>query len=223
MKTEFLQERPITVSVVDDEEDVRLLLAQLINSNPGLRCLSLHCCAEDALHEIPSRRPAVVVVDIQLPGLSGIECVRRLKSHLPGVLILMLTGHDDSDTLFDALRAGANGYLVKQDGIGKVPEAVLELARGGTPLGQGVACRLVNFFHQIGPLAPVMDSLTQREKEIMEHLVKGLSNKEIAAALYIDTGTVHAHLSHIFEKLRVNNRTAAALKFASLRPLRIQE
>ncbi|MBI4323865.1 MAG: response regulator transcription factor [Chloroflexi bacterium] len=204
---------PIKVTVVDDQEVVRLLLTQLIDNTPEMRCVG--CCsrAEDALRQIPLLKPDVVVMDIQMPGLSGIECARRLKDRMPDLMILMLTGHDNDDDLFGWLMAGASGYLVKQNGFVKVPGAISELVQGGAPLCQQVARRVVSSFHQMGQQAQALELLTQREHEIMRLLVTGLGNKEIAAALGINASTVHTHIGHIFEKLQVTNRTAAAVRF----------
>jgi DNA-binding NarL/FixJ family response regulator len=209
----------IQVSIVEDESGLRRELESLINAAPGFRCLKTYPHAEAALTGIPQHPPDLVLMDINLPGMSGIECVRRLKQDRPELPIVMLTVYEDSDALFKSLMAGANGYLVKRTPRPKLIEALREICAGGAPMSRSIARKVVDFFHQASRLPaapgqpPELQTLTPREQEILASLAKGHSYKEIAAELGISGDTTRKHMCRIYEKLHVRSRTEAILKY----------
>jgi len=209
----------IQVSVVEDDAGVRRELASLVEGFPGFVCLETYADAEAALAGIAARPPDLVLMDINLPGMSGIDCVRRLKQTRPFLPIVMLTVHDDSETLFQSLAAGANGYLLKRAPRAKLLEALREICAGGAPMSRSIARRVLESFHRASQL-PVpaaqpadLQELTPREQEILASLAKGHSYKEIASDLDISGDTTRKHMGHIYEKLHVHSRTEALLKF----------
>ena len=209
----------IQVSIVEDESGLRRELETLINGAAGFRCLRTYPHAEAALANIPQHPPDLVLMDINLPGMSGIECVRRLKQDRPALPIVMLTVYEDSDALFKSLMAGANGYLVKRTPRPKLLEALREICAGGAPMSRSIARKVVDFFHQVSQLpAPAgqssdLQKLTAREQEILASLAKGHSYKEIAAELGISRDTTRKHMVRIYEKLHVHSRIEAILKY----------
>ena len=206
---------PITVSIVEDDVRVRGSLARLIDQSAGFRCVSQHPSAENALEEIPRARPDVVLMDINLPGMSGIECTARLKEKLPGTQILMVTVYADTEHVFEALKVGASGYLLKCTDPEELTRAIADVMRGGAPMSGQIARRVIEVFRR--PQAPVdqISGLTQREMEILELLAKGYANKEIASRLGTSVETVRVHVRHIYEKLHVHSRTEAAAQYLS--------
>src|SRR5579859_3818625 len=170
---------PITVSIVEDDRETRENLVELLNSAPTLRCLNSFPTGEAALRDIPVEKPDVALVDVNLPGISGIECVSKLKAQLPQLQVLMITTYEDSDMIFRSLRAGASGYLLKKMPREKLIEAIEEVHAGGAPMSVPVARKVVDHFHQI--LQPVSDrdKLTKREQEVLALLAKGHRYKEI--------------------------------------------
>jgi DNA-binding NarL/FixJ family response regulator len=179
----------------------------------GFRCVGSHGSAEEALRAIPTEKPDVVLMDINLPNMSGIECVGRLKAKLPALQILMLTVYDDSDMIFKALTEGASGYIIKRTAPDKLLDAIREAYQGGSPMSPGIARKVVQYFHHLGPARHETESLTDREREVLEHLAKGYLYKEIADALGIGVETVRRHLSNIYSKLHVHTRTEAVVKY----------
>ena len=204
---------PIKVSIVEDSRDTRQSLAELLGSSPALCCTGAYRDAEQALQSIPAEQPDVVLMDINLPGMSGIECVGRLKERLPKLQVLMLTTYDDSDLIFDSLRNGASGYLLKNMPSAEIVQAVEQVHAGGAPMSMQVARKVVSHFQQIKQPASEVEKLTKREHEILGLLAKGYLYKEIADQLAISTSTVRAHLHTIYEKLHVQSRTQAVVKF----------
>ena len=208
-----------TISIVEDDEGLRRELEALVNGAAGFRHLRSYPDAEAALAGLPAELPDLVLMDINLPGMSGIDCVRLLKAKHPALPIVMLTVYEDSDALFQSLMAGASGYLVKRTQRTKLVEALREICAGGAPMSRSVARKVVEFFHQISslPLPPKQDSelqhLTPREQEILASLAKGHSYKEIATDCGISGDTVRKHVARIYEKLHVHSRTEAILKF----------
>ena len=208
-----------TISIVEDDEGLRRELEALVNGAAGFRHLRSYPDAEAALAGLPAELPDLVLMDINLPGMSGIDCVRLLKAKHPALPIVMLTVYEDSDALFQSLMAGASGYLVKRTQRTKLVEALREICAGGAPMSRSVARKVVEFFHQISslPLPPKQDSelqhLTPREQEILASLAKGHSYKEIATDCGISGDTVRKHMARIYEKLHVHSRTEAILKF----------
>jgi DNA-binding NarL/FixJ family response regulator len=202
----------INVAIVEDEHEVREGLAVLINGSEGFRCVLTYASAEKALPDILKNRPDVVLMDINLPGMSGIECIRRLKIRQPELPIMVLTVYDDDENVFESLRAGASGYLLKKTPPAKLLEAILELQGGGSPMSSSIARRVVEAFQTMGPSSEETQNLSKREQEILSWLAKGYRYKEIADRLYISIETVRTHLRNIYEKLHVRSRSEAVLK-----------
>ncbi len=209
----------ITVCIVDDNKDIRSALEQIIIMYDGYRLLGSFSSAEEAIEKIPALAPQVVLMDINLGGMSGIECVRLLKPLYPDVLYMMCTVYEEDEKIFEALSAGANGYILKKTAPGKLLEAIRELSEGGAPMSGQIARKVVAAFRNktIGdgrvPEDKFMNVLSAREREILEHLSKGLLYKEIAGNLFISPETVRKHVYHIYEKLHVNNRVEAVNKY----------
>jgi len=205
----------ITVSIVEDIRGTRENLVTLLNGEAGLRCLKAYASGEEAVRDIPANKPDVALVDIKLPGMSGIECVAKLKTLVPELRLLMLTTYEEHDLIFNSLRAGASGYLLKQMLHGELVQAIEQVHAGGAPMSMQIARKVVNYFNQFQP--PVagagVEMLTRREHEILELLAKGYYYKEISSQLGISMNTVRTHLKHIYEKLHVQSRKDATLKF----------
>jgi|SRR5665213_117395 len=199
----------ISVSIVEDDHAVRSSLARLINSSPGYRCASEHASGEDAWARIPKVHPDVTLMDINLTGINGVECVRHLKPLLPAMQIIMLTVYQNTEHIFNALAAGATGYLLKQTPSSELLEAIAEVHGGGSPMSSHIARKIVQSFHKGPPRAPEATVLSQREAEVLGLLAKGYLYKEIADMLKLTYATVHTHIRHIYEKLHVRSRTEA--------------
>ncbi len=203
----------INVSIVEDNCGTRESLQELLGRAPGLRCVGAHANGEVALQAIPAENPDVVLMDINLPGMSGIECVGRLRDCLPKTQVLMLTTYEETDLIFDSLRNGASGYLLKNMPASELVQAVEQVHAGGAPMSMQIARKVVNHFQQIKQPTSEVDKLTKREHEILSLLAKGYLYKEIADQLSITLSTVRAHLHTIYEKLHVQSRTQAVVKF----------
>jgi DNA-binding NarL/FixJ family response regulator len=203
----------INVAIVEDNRGARESLKELLGRANGLRCVGAHANAEEALREIPVERPDVVLMDINLPGISGIECVAKLKAQIPQTQVLMLTSYDESDLIFESLRMGAHGYLLKNTPPAELVQAVEQVHAGGSPMSMRIARKVVKHFEQIQKPASDMETLTPREREILALLAKGFLYKEIADQLGISLSTVRAHLHTVYEKLHVQSRTQAVLKY----------
>jgi DNA-binding NarL/FixJ family response regulator len=204
---------PIKVSIVEDSRGTRQSLAELLGNSPALCCIGAYRDAEQALQRIPAEPPDVVLMDINLPGMSGIECVARLKERLPKVQVLMLTTYDDSNLIFDSLRNGASGYLLKNMPSAEIVQAVEQVHAGGAPMSMLIARKVVSHFQEIKEPATEGGKLTRREQEILALLARGYLYKEIGDQLGITLSTVRAHLHAIYEKLHVQSRTQAVVKF----------
>jgi DNA-binding NarL/FixJ family response regulator len=204
---------PINVAIVEDNTGTRESLMELLGRSTGLRCVGAFASAEDALKELPACKPDVVLMDINLPGITGVECVAKLKQQNPKLQILMLTTYEESDLIFASLRAGASGYLLKNMLPAEVIQAVEQVHAGGSPMSMQIARKVVNHFQQLKNPASEMDKLTKREQEILSFLAKGYLYKEIGDHLGITLSTVRAHLHAIYEKLHVQSRTQAVVKF----------
>jgi DNA-binding NarL/FixJ family response regulator len=207
--------RPVRVCVVEDDNVVREQLAHQLQRAQGFNFISSHRSAEAALEEIPRHKPDVVLMDINLPKMSGIDCVRQLKGQLPATNYVMLTVYEDADLIFKSLLAGAVGYLLKgRTGSGsQVLDAVRDAARGGSPLNSLIARKIVQYFHYQPSHSGAEATLSIREREVLELLSKGLPYKEIADMLGINIETVRKHCHNIYEKLQVSSRTEAVVKF----------
>ena len=202
-----------TVGIVEDDQSVRLHLARLLDGTPGFQCLGSWQNGEEALPALLSKKPDIVLMDIHLPGMSGIECVAALKEKLPAVNVLMLTSYEDSEKVFQALGAGAGGYLVKRDIPKKLVPAMRELLTGGAPMSSHIARRVVGYFQKKSPAAPDTGTLTPREKEVLILLAEGCLYKEIADKLAIGHETVRTHVQNIYGKLQVRTRTEAVVRY----------
>ena len=203
----------ITVSIVEDNDQLRGTLTRVINRAEGFRCLSQYPDAEAAVEALPRDRPDVVLMDINLPGMNGVECVRRLKQLAPDSLVIMLTVYEDTENIFNALAAGASGYLLKRTPRAEVLDAIREVHRGGSPMTTHIARKVVQSFQPTGPSSQTGESLSPREQEVLDCLSKGFLYKEIAEKLGISYETVHTYIRRIYEKLQVRTRTEAVAKF----------
>ena len=201
----------ITFSIIEDQPEVRDSIVACLGQVPGLRCVGAYATGEDGLRNIPRENPDVVLMDINLPGMNGIQCVARLKKRLPDLQVLMLTTYEEGDLIFDSLRAGASGYILKNIPQEEMVLAVQQVHAGGAPMSLQIARKVINHFHQTKP-ATAVDQLSTRELEILRLLAKGHRYKEIADELSINIGTVRTHISNVFEKLHVHSRTEAAMK-----------
>jgi DNA-binding NarL/FixJ family response regulator len=204
---------PVTVCLVEDNHEVRESCVALLNGAPGLLCLGAYGSAEEALEKIPLTPPDVALVDIHLPGMNGIECVAKLKTRLPELQILMLTLYERSDLIFNSLRAGANGYLLKSASSAELIQAVEQVHAGGAPMTMSVARKVIACFQENERPALPDGKLTPREQEILEQLARGGYYREIGASLGISLSTVRAHLHSVYKKLHVKSRTQAVMKF----------
>jgi len=202
----------ITVSIVEDHPGTREGLVRLFEESGGPRCLSAYATAEEALRGIPLDRPDVALVDINLPGKSGIDCVAGIKSKLPKLLVLMLTRYETSDLIFKALRAGANGYLLKKMPPRQIIEAVENVYTGGSPMSAPIARKVIDFFHQ-SPPAREAEKLTKKEEEVLALLSQGCLYKQISDKLGVSLNTVREHIRNVYRKLHVQSRAEAMRKF----------
>lgn len=202
----------IKVAIVEDDRGLRDQLTALINHSSGMRCVGAYVNAEAALKQIPQDWPDVVLMDINLPQMSGIECAGKLKALRPSLQILMLTVYADSDLIFKSLVAGASGYLIKRASPQEIISALVEVHRGGAPMSSAIARKVVEYF-QKKPGQPEAGRLTKREQEILTELGKGYRDKEIADILAISIPTVRTHVRNIYEKLHVRSRAEAVARF----------
>jgi DNA-binding NarL/FixJ family response regulator len=202
----------IKVSIVDDDNWLREDLAQNINNENGFCCVSSYRTAEAALEKLPDEQPDVVLMDIALPGISGIECVRRLKECWPDANVLMLTVYEETDKIFAALRAGASGYLLKRSSPDELLDAIADLHRGGSPMSSSVARRVVKFFASEAKPSAEAEGLSVREREILDLLVEGRANKEIADLLSVSVHTVRMFIRRIYKKMHVHSRGEAVAR-----------
>jgi DNA-binding NarL/FixJ family response regulator len=204
---------PITVSIVEDNEQLRQTLARVLNRSEGFRCISHYADAETALHHLPTDAPDVVLMDINLPGMNGVECVRQLKHTAPKVQAVMLTVYEDTENIFNALAAGASGYMLKRTKTAELLDAIRDVQKGGSPMTAHIARRVVQSFQKAGPSPKPTENLSQREQEVLDCLSQGYLYKEIADKLGISYETVHTYIRRIYEKLQVRTRTEAVAKF----------
>jgi RNA polymerase sigma factor (sigma-70 family) len=204
---------PITVSIVEDNDKFRGTLARVLNRAEGFRCVSQYANAEDALKALPQDKPDVVLMDINLPGMNGVECVRQLKQLLLPVQVMMLTVYEDTENIFNALAAGAAGYMLKRTSQAELLEAIREVHRGGSPMTTHIARKVVQSFQQAAASAQPTENLSPREQEVLDCLAQGFLYKEIAEKLDISYETVHTYIRRIYEKLQVRTRTEAVAKF----------
>ncbi len=203
----------ISVAIVEDNRGFRAKLENYLNEAPGFHCVCACDSAEEALKMIPQVLPDVVLMDIHLPRMSGVDCTRQLKSICPSVQILVLTVYEDNNRIFGALKAGASGYLLKRAAPDSILAAIQEVKQGGAPMSSQIARCVVQSFREPAPNPLKADKLSQREEEILQQLSQGYSTKEIADRSSISVNTVRTHLQHIYDKLHVRSRTEAILKY----------
>ena len=203
----------ITVSIVEDNEQLRVTLARVISRAEDFVCVGQHASAEAALENLPHEKPGVVLMDINLPGMNGVECVRKLKQLLPQTQVMMLTAYEDTENIFNSLAAGASGYMLKRTPRAELLDAIREVSRGGSPMSTHIARLVVQSFQR--PMAAVSEptqDLSEREREVLDLLSQGLMYKEIAEKLGISFETVRTYIRRVYEKLHVRTRTEAVAK-----------
>ncbi|HWN93510.1 MAG TPA: response regulator transcription factor [Methylomirabilota bacterium] len=203
----------ITVSIVEDSDQLRNTLTRVINRAEGFECVSNYPNAEAALDDLPKKNPNVVLMDINLPGMNGVECVRKLKQVAPKIQIVMLTVYEDTENIFNALAAGASGYLLKRTTTPELLESIREVNRGGSPMTAHIARKVVLSFQKSAASVEATEDLSPREREVLDCLSQGFLYKEIAEKLGISYETVHTYIRRIYEKLQVRTRTEAVAKF----------
>ncbi len=206
----------ITVAIVDDDAPARDILTEWVRGAGGFKCIGVHEKAEAALVALPLAKPSVVLMDINMPGMSGIECVRRLKPQIPATQFVMLTVYEDPDHIFKALASGASGYLLKRTPRAELLAAVKDVYAGGSPMSSNIARKIVQSFQRFSPSPAEPDNLSPREREVLELLARGYLYKEIAEALHISVPTVNTHIRRIYEKLHVRSRSQAIARFTHI-------
>ncbi len=206
----------IGISIVEDDAPIREILVSWVKRTPEFRLVSDFGSAERAIPKLPSQNPAIVLMDINLPGMSGIECVSQLKSVMAETQFVMLTVYEDADHLFNALAAGASGYLLKRTTYEELSAALKEVHGGGSPMSSNIARKVVQSFHRPGMPSGGSEDLTPREREVLHLLACGDLYKEIAEHLGISIPTVNTHIRRIYEKLHVRSRGQAVAKYAHI-------
>jgi DNA-binding NarL/FixJ family response regulator len=204
---------PIRVSIIEDDDWIRENLATQIRQTHGFACAGSYRNGEEALNQIPKEAPDVVLMDINLPKMNGIECVRKLKGMIPSTQILMLTVYEDSDKIFNSLLAGASGYLLKRTPQAEILEAIADVHRGNSPMTGHIARKVVQYFNQRGTNDKEIEKLSKRENEVLDHLAQGIPSKEIADVLSLSIDTVRMHIKGIYGKLHVHSRGEAVAKY----------
>ena len=205
---------PLRVAIVEDGPRWRANIEMLLRETEGLECVGSYPSGEAAVAELPKRRAQVVLMDINLPRMSGVECTRQLRALLPEIQIVMLTVYDDSDRIFQALQMGANGYLLKRASADEILQAIQDVHRGGAPMSAYIARKVVQSFQQPAPSARPDEALSKRENEVLGYVSRGYSDKEVAEALGLTAATVRSYLKSIYSKLHVHSRTQAIAKAA---------
>jgi DNA-binding NarL/FixJ family response regulator len=203
------------IAIVEDKKLIRESLVDFVHTDPECECVCTCATAEEALKQLPKHQPEIVLMDIQLPNLSGIECTARLKQQVTALKIIMVTMYEDTDRIFKALRAGACGYMLKCCSPEELVSAVREVRQGGAPMSREIARKVIASFQEPVAAAAEVEELSPRERDILELLAEGQSNKQIASRLSLTENTVRWHLWHVYNKLHVRSRTAAVLKFQS--------
>ena len=207
----------ITVGIVEDHRGLRRHLKTLFDESPGFRCVLAADSAEKALATVPENPPDVLLMDINLPGMSGVECTARLKDRMPELQVVMITVYEDAEVVFSALKAGACGYLLKRSTPAEILEAVCEVHQGGAPMSGEIARMVVGAFRAPSPKTPADSPMSAREKELLDLLAQGLPNKTIAERLGLSPMTIKSYLKSIYEKLHVHCRTEAVMKYLDRR------
>lgn len=205
----------IKLCIVEDEPETRDYLGLYLPDTPGIVCKGSYASGEEALQHISAENCDIVLMDIGLPGMNGIETMLRIRQSYPEIAFIMFTVFEDDEHLFEALKAGADGYLLKKDTLDKIALAILELQEGGSPMSRSIARKVLSHFRAT-PRNKALDVLSKREMEVLESLSRGLQYKEVAQTLFISEGTVKQHVNHIYTKLHVQNRTEAINKYLGL-------
>ncbi len=203
----------ITVSIVDDDAGLRDSIAQFLKTARGYKCVSVYASAAEALAGVPAARPDVVLMDINMAGVDGIECTRRLKTAAPDTQILMLTVYEDTEKIFKALAAGASGYLLKRVAPTHLLEAIREVHAGGSPMSGPIARKVVQFFQQGPPAKREDEGLSGRERQVLQLLAQGYAYKQIGDQLGVSMDTTRTYIRRIYEKMHVHSRTEAVMRF----------
>ncbi len=206
----------ISVSIVDDEKKLCESIATFVNGSPGFRCVSIYGSAEAALKHLPVDKPDVVLMDINMTGMDGIKCVRRLKVVMPKLQVVMLTVYEDTEKIFKALAAGATGYLLKRFTPDELLQAIRDVHAGGSPMSNSIARKVVASFQEANRVGEKQNLLSEREQAVLDCLAQGLAYKQIGDQLGISINTIRTHLRHIYEKLHVQSRTEAVAKYLRL-------
>jgi DNA-binding NarL/FixJ family response regulator len=201
-----------TVIIVEDDRGLREQLVQILETAQDIKCLGAFRSGEDALPQILEKKPDVVLMDIKLPGMSGIQCVAEVKKLMPEMQIIMVTVYEDTERIFRALKAGANGYLVKSSPPEQLLESIRDVHKGGAPMSSHIARKVVTHFHLIGPSVEETENLSPREREVLDLLGQGFIYKEIADKLNIGSETVRTHVKNICQKMHVRCRIEAVAK-----------
>lgn len=209
---------PITVALVEDDDWIRDELAAALDATPDFRCVGKFRSAEDALASLPGQPPDVVLMDINLPRMDGVECLRRLKALCPEVQVLMLTVYEESDKIFNSLLAGASGYLLKRTSRAELFDGIRQARQGGAPMTTNIARRVVQYFHEVGERTAAVERLSPREQEVLDHLAKGAAYKDIADRLGLSIDTVRMNVRGIYRKLQVHSRGEAVAKYLRRHP-----
>ena len=204
---------PIKVSIIEDDAWIRENLAERVRQTQGFVCAGAYRTGEEALAQLPGLAPDVILMDINLPKMNGIECVRQLKALIPSAQVLMLTVYEDSDKIFNSLLAGASGYLLKRTPQAEILDAIADVHRGNSPMTGHIARKVVQYFNQRGGGGTDVEKLSQREREVLEHLAQGMPYKEIATLLSLSLDTIRVHIKGIYGKLHVHSRGEAVAKY----------
>ncbi len=203
----------IKVAIIEDDAWIRENLAARISQTQGFACTGAYRTGEEAIERLPAQTPDVVLMDINLPKMNGIECVRQLKGLIPSAQILMLTVYEDSDKIFNSLVAGASGYLLKRTPQTEILDAIADVHRGNSPMTGHIARKVVQYFNQRGDFGTEMEKLSNREREVLDHLARGVPYKEIASSLSVSIDTIRAHIKGSYGKLHVHSRGEAVAKY----------
>lgn len=207
------------IAIVEDNRELRESLQMMIEAAPGLLFVCAFSNAEDAIRNLPKHAPDVVLMDIHLPFRSGIECTRSIKDLCPDLRVLILTVYEDSESIFDALKAGASGYLLKRSTPSEILAAIADVTEGGAPMSSQIARKVVASFQKPTPtLEPEGEPLSERETEVLSYITKGYSGKEVAHKMHVSINTVKTHLKHIYQKLHVRSRSEILLRFRAENP-----
>jgi DNA-binding NarL/FixJ family response regulator len=203
----------VSLAIVEDNAGFRESLARMLNDAPGFRCAHAYRTAEEALRGIPASPPEVVLMDINLPGMNGVECVRRLHAVAPQIRVIMLTVYENTENIYAALKAGASGYILKRTPPAKLLEAIQDVVDGGAPMSSAIARKVVLSFQEVVPAGAKVENLSAREQEVLDMLAKGFLYKEISDQMHLGLGTVKTYVRRIYEKLHVQSRTEAVIKY----------